>query len=112
MAKLSELYPSNSEFLSAKDLGDQEILVTLDGLTVETLQDKQKLVGTFKEISRKVVINKTNANVIADKYGEDFETWADKSVQVILYSAPTSYEGKQGIHFRLPKDVSAPPSGL
>lgn len=103
MPSIDEVYTGGGQYLTAADLGDSEITVTMTGIEVVELNEKAKLVASFDEIKRKVVINKTNAGIIAAKHGKDYDQWPTNKIQVILYSAPTSFQGgTPGIHVRLP----------
>jgi len=79
--KLNEAFPSN--FLKAADLDDKDVTVTIESVTLETIdkdEKDQKLIIAFKGKSKKLVCNKTNAKTIEKLYGDDTDGWIGKKI--------------------------------
>jgi hypothetical protein len=103
--KMSEEFPS--KYLKAADLGGRETRVTMQNVEREQVgqdsdEDKMKPVLYFKGKSKGLVLNKTNATMISDHYGDDSEEWFDQPL--ILFSAMVTYAGKTqpAIRCRIP----------
>lgn len=97
---MSEEFPS--KWLKASDLGGREVKVIMANVEREKIGDDTKPVLYFKGKEKGVVLNKTNANVVSDFYGDDTEDWFDQPV--ILYTVTTEFQGKAtpGLRIRIP----------
>jgi hypothetical protein len=103
--KMSEEFPS--KYLKAADLKGREIKVIMANVEREEVGVKDgrpdiKPVLYFKDKTKGIVLNKTNATVISDFYGDDSADWYDQPV--ILYSVMTEFGGKAtpGLRVRIP----------
>ena len=101
----------SSKFLKKEDVGEG-VLVTIDRLTQENVakegaEPEWKIAIYFRELEKPMVCNSTNAQIIAQITGKDFDV--DKfwpGTQVVLYTDPNiSFGGKLvgGIRVRAPK---------
>ena len=91
---ISELFPGR--YLKAADIpAGQQLRLTVSGVRQETMESsgEQKGVVHFLEEERGLVLNVTNANVIAESYGEDMDAWSGKPV--LLFSTTTDFAGKR-----------------
>lgn len=98
-----------SKYLKKTDV-DPAVLVTVSGTSQENLAlqgqpDEHKWVLHFKENIKPLVLNVTNAEIIAEFIGsEETDDWIGK--QVVLYNDPNiMFQGKRtgGIRARAPK---------
>ena len=89
---VQELYPSTSQNLKAEDLKGHAVKVTIEGSEVVAFDNGNKLVLKFKGKEKGLVLNKTNANIIASHYGDDETKWIDK--EIIVYPDKTTFSGK------------------
>jgi hypothetical protein len=98
--KMSEEFPS--KWLKASDLGGREVRVIMANVEREKIGDDTKPVLYFKGKEKGVVLNKTNANVLSDFYGDDTDDWFDQPI--ILFSVMTEFQGKStpGLRVRIP----------
>ncbi len=100
------LFPSN--YLSAEELEDGDKVFTIKSVEMEPVgQEKQeKPVLNFDGSEKGLVLNKTNANVIASLYGSNIEDWVGKAIT--LYATEVQYQGKttMGIRVRAKKPAS------
>ena len=76
------------DYVGAWDLEGDEKTVVIERISIEELksvdgQTKRKPVVSFKGAKRKLILNKTNATVIADLYGPDADKWIGKAVTLI-----------------------------
>lgn len=87
--KVGDVY---SQFLTADDLTMQPIDTVIIGVDVERIADKPKIVATLRGVSKKWVVNRTNAELLTDAYGDDTDQWLDQPVR--LERGRTRYMGK------------------
>jgi hypothetical protein len=113
MARLSDLFPS--KWLTAADLDEKDMTVTVRSVQIETMQDGvDKPVLYFEETDKGLVCNKTNGKTIAALYGNDTDDWI--SQRISLYPTTVDFQGKQTEAIRVrpraprdkPKSSTAP----
>ncbi len=106
--KMSEEFPS--KWLKAGDLQGKDVKVIMSNCERETIGDDQKPVLYFKGKDKGIVLNKTNASVITDFYGDDTADWYDQPI--ILFSVMTEYQGKAtaGLRVRIPTAKDSKPA--
>jgi hypothetical protein len=111
--RLSEAFPSN--FLKADDVL-QDTVLTIKGQKLQSIgqgaQAENKLVLSFQETDKELVVNKTNFSAIATALAEDdSDHWIGK--RITLYATEVEYKGETmlGIRVRLrsPQQQSAKP---
>ena len=81
----TELFP----YIAGDSLVGKEVLVTIRRVAVENVkghggEDERKVLVYFQESGKGLILNKTNAKVIALEYGAETDEWGAK--KVILYS--------------------------
>jgi len=100
---INHAFPSN--YISAGDLGG----VGGNGAIVTIKEVRQEEVGRSKEMcpvlffsdaQKGLVLNKTNANSLAEMFGGETDRWAGQ--QIGLYCVDTEYEGRhvEGVRVR------------
>lgn len=88
---INSLFPSN--FLKAADLEGQARRVTIASCAPELLgQGETKPVLRFAGIPRGLVLNRTNAAVLAAAFGTETTQWAGQPVE--LYPDVTMFQGR------------------
>lgn len=110
--KVSDVY--RSKFLRATDLPQgRECPVTIDSLTLEKMESggDEKPVIRFRGKQRGMVLNKTNANVIAQQLGDEMDSWVGQDI--ILYTAMTQFGGQvvPCLRCRVPEQIDSGNSG-
>ena len=81
MTSIDAIYGGNflsARVVTAKGLIGQPLEIYVSGL--EDVGDKPKVVLQFKEHTEKLVLNKTNATILAEKYGDDYSKWVGKKM--------------------------------
>lgn len=83
--KTSDAYPT--KYLSAEDLGDKDITLTIESVELETIgqgaKATDKLVIGFKGAKKSFVVNKTNANTISKVLGSDeTDDWIGQRITI------------------------------
>lgn|SRR5262249_11044410 len=93
MTTFDDIY--GGSFFKAADLGSDTLKLTIESVELADLKQKdgdtqRKLILSFKGESRKLPLNKTNANAIAQAFGKEWQDdWIGKSV--MLMTVPTSF---------------------
>jgi len=81
-------------YLKAATFVGKRVNVTCDHVAMEKVGDDDKPVLYFTGKEMGLVLNKTNANMIAEIAGDDeMDNW--KGVKVVLYAAKTDFQGKR-----------------
>ena len=97
MPKLGDYGPKARQdfppLMRASDL-KSPTTVTVKAVRVATLKGESKPILSFAEVSKELVLNKTNAAALAKKYG-DIELSELIGKQLVLVSVATSYQGDQ-----------------
>jgi hypothetical protein len=88
VAKVSEAFATESNYLAQKDLGNRHVPVIIESLSYETVgqgQDQEdKWVVHFQGKNKGMVLNKTNAETIGDILGDDeMDNWPGH--KIVLY---------------------------
>ena len=102
--KMSQAFPS--KWLSAPDLEGKSHVLTMKSVTMEEVgQDKETLpVLHFENAKKGLALNKTNAGMIANSYGDDSDNWTGGKIE--LYPTTTSYQGKMVDCIRVKKPAA------
>jgi hypothetical protein len=97
MPRISEMHPS--KWLSAGDLDDQDVIVTVSGCTQENMgnsdrgDDEYKWILWFEELDKGMVMNVTRTNVIAKVLMSDnTDDWIGK--KITIFPSETIYKGE------------------
>ena len=116
--KLSENYTSSSGFLRADDIQGQKPVVTIESVSTQTNKDKTtgedytQLVLTFVGKEKKLGLNFTNANMIAELVGaDDTDNWIGTSIKLYSTMIQVGNEKKLGIRImpELPEQAQSVP---
>lgn len=107
-----QLVPTNSKYLKKEEVGEDGVILTIKGFKYETVEgdsgDEQKLIMYFMENYNPMVINRTNAQLIAVATGAANAGDA-KGKEIVVYSDPTiSFGGKVTGGLRIKKLAGAP----
>lgn len=83
-----------SKYLSSADLEDATPVVTISKIVTETVGDDSKLVAYFVGKDKGVVLNKTNANSLAElAKSDDTDDWP--GTRVMLVVVKVEFQGKR-----------------
>lgn len=88
--RISDQFPS--KYLSAPDLKNREVVVTMARVEMEEVGEGQKPVLYFEDKDKGLVLNKTNATEISNLYGDDTNDWIGEAIT--LFAAMVSFQGK------------------
>ena len=89
---VDSLYPS--KYLRADDVNGRELSGTIAGLEVEPIagDGKEKPVLYLTDHEQGLVLNKTNAQMIAHSYGKEVTNWIGKPI--VLHRDMVQFQGK------------------
>lgn len=85
-------------YLSGDDL-DEEVIVTIDRVVMESFRDPRTRVETrkpvmyFQRAKRGLIVNRTNWRTVADLYGDESDNWTGK--RIVLAPTMVDAYGKQ-----------------
>lgn len=93
--KISTIFPS--KYVAAEDLQGRDVTLTIARVALEEMQshDNQKThkpVAYFEKATKGLVLNRTNATIIADLYGDETDMWTGK--RIIIYPTRVKAFGK------------------
>ena len=95
------------------EMGSEEVL-TISEVTAEEIGDEKKTkpVLAFKEIDKKLVLNKTNMSALVAALGNDMHRWV--GAKVVLYPAMVQFKDKmvQAVRLRMPGPKASGGSSL
>lgn len=104
--KIDELYPSR--WIKASDLQGRQVNVVINKIVVEDLGDETKPVLYFRGKDRGLVLNRTNAGVIAAALGDETDGWMGHTIT--LFPAKVSFSGRlvDAVRVSIPAAKPAP----
>jgi hypothetical protein len=88
--KFSEKY--KGAFFKASDVQEKPMRLTIEEIAEQEVGDEPKVVVRFKAADQALVLNKTNASILAEKWGDDMEDWHGQTV--LLKADKTPFNGK------------------
>lgn len=86
---IDSLYPSR--FLRCADLSGRPMRVTIEGLKKEDIGGESKVVLSFTNGTKALILNKTNGKAIAKALGNETGTWRGKAI--VLVPAQVDFRG-------------------
>jgi hypothetical protein len=94
--------------LKAADVGQKPVKGTIVEVGVHTMKSKnghteEKVYIVVDKLPKAIGLNRTNGDYLAKEFGDDFDKWAGKKVEV--YTEDTLYQGSpcKGIRVRATK---------
>lgn len=90
--KIGDAFPSG--FLKCEDLKGKEVKLRIRAVVVDKIGDDMKPIVDFIGTDKKLVLNKTNFNLIMEVTGkEDSDQWIGE--YITLYPSRTDFQGKR-----------------
>ena len=87
---VNEIY--RSSYMRADDLKGRTGKYTISACKAEVVGEDKRLVLAFSNNDIPLVLNKTNANSLAELYGSETGEWEGKAIKLV--PSTTSYQGK------------------
>ncbi len=108
MTTVNDAFPSN--YLKAADLNNRAVKVAIDKVIFEEIgQEKDKKpVMYFADVKKGLVLNKTNATTIGAVYGQEFEGWTGKEIELFSMMVPFNGQNVPAIRVRAVADPGEP----
>lgn len=104
---VNDLFPS--KYLKAHDLGGKSYTLTIRKVTLENVghgnEQERKLAITFDKATKLMLLNRTNAMIIASLYGPETDNWHGKAV--IVYPARVKAFGAWHDALRVKEQIPA-----
>lgn len=104
---VNDLFPS--KYLKSHDLGGKAYTLTIRDVTLENVghgqEQERKLAVVFEKATKLMLLNRTNAMIIASLYGPETDAWKGKAVTV--YSARVKAFGAWHDALRIKEQVPA-----
>jgi len=104
---IDEIYPS-SKSLKAEDLKGHAVKVTIAGCEVKKFDNGNKAILKFEGKEKSLVVNKTNAKIIASSYGANTDTWVGKQIEIYPDKTMFGTDLVDCIRVRIPVATAAP----
>ncbi len=106
MTSISEFFPS--KYVRAADLKGRDVVVTVDQVIQEDVGSDLKPVVYFRGGQKGLVLNRTNAEAIAQLYGDDTDKWP--GARITLFATTVQFQGRStpAIRVRAEKALRAP----
>ena len=105
MPKVGDMF--GGSFLKAADLQGKMVRVIIEDVQMELLKgdhgEEEKWVIKFRDKDKRLVLNKTNANMIASIHGDDTDNWIGKDVK--LYACKVNFAGQMVDAIRVFQEV-------
>lgn len=107
---VDQLFPSR--FLRCADLNGQAMRVTIEGLKREDIGGKSKVILSFTNGTKALILNKTNGKAVARALGSETSAWRGKAI--VLVPAQVDFKGDVVDAIRVrpasPQEAPAPDS--
>ena len=87
---INDVFPSN--YLKASDLGGRKLKLTIEKVELEKVGSDQKPVLYFVGKEKGLVLNKTNAQVIASSHSPETDGWEGK--EIAIYPAKVQFQNQ------------------
>lgn len=104
---VNDLFPS--KYLKAHDLSGKSYTLTIRAVTLENVghgaEQERKLAIGFEKATKLMLVNRTNAMIIASMYGPETDAWIGKAV--IVYSARVKAFGAWHDALRIKETIPA-----
>jgi hypothetical protein len=86
---IDQMFPS--KFLRCADLDGKPMRVTIQSLKREDVGGEQKIIMSFANGTKQLILNKTNARSIAKALGDETKGWLGKDI--VLVPAVVDFKG-------------------
>jgi hypothetical protein len=86
---IDQLYPSR--FLRCADLNGKPMRVTISGIAREDVGGEPKVIMSFTDGTKQLILNKTNARAVARILGDETRVW--NGHDIMLVPAQVDFKG-------------------
>lgn len=110
---IKDLYPSR--YLKADDVDEMggEVRAIIKNMKLEEMDDPErgkqdKPILYFLRVEKGLVLNKTNAEIIAGAHGLDTDGWSGKEILLVTEPVTAFGQTKPAIRVRIPRKAPTP----
>lgn len=108
--RISDIFPS--KYVKAADLQGRPVILAIKDVRVEEMtnhsnEKERKAVVYFEKATKGLVLNRTNAQIIANLYGNETDHWRGK--RVTLYPTRVKAFGTMQYCIRVKEEIPAQP---
>lgn len=108
--RISDIFPS--KYVKAADLQGRPVTLAIKDVRVEEMtnhsnEKERKAVVYFEKATKGLVLNRTNAQIIANLYGDETDHWRGK--RVTLYPTRVKAFGTMQDCIRVKEEIPAQP---
>lgn len=105
--RISQAFPS--KYLKSDDIGNQRWRLTIRSVQMEDVgENEHKPIVYFQELEKGLVLNKTNAEMVVQLYGDDTDRWTGQAIE--MYATPVQFGGKTTMGLRVMNPAPAMPA--
>jgi hypothetical protein len=100
---VDQLFPSR--WLKSSDIGSNPRTATITKIDFEEVgQDRdRKAILSFENTTKRMILNRTNAQILANLYGKEVQNWIGK--RITLYCAEVQFRGTPCLAVRIREQV-------
>ncbi len=96
---IDQLFPSR--WLKSSDIGSSPRTATISRIDFELIgrDQEKKAVLSFQNTTKRMILNRTNAQILANLYGKELKNWVGK--RITLYCAEAQFRGTPCLAVRI-----------
>ncbi len=96
---IDQLFPSR--WLKSSDIGSSPRTATISRIDFELIgrDQEKKAVLSFQNTTKRMILNRTNAQILANLYGKELKNWVGK--RITLYCAEVQFRGTPCLAVRI-----------
>ena len=100
---IDQLFPS--KWLKSSDIGSTPRTATISRIDFELIghEQEKKAVLSFQNTTKRMILNRTNAQILASLYGREVMSWIGK--RITLYCAEVQFRGSPVLAVRIKAEV-------
>jgi hypothetical protein len=104
---IDQLFPS--KWLKSSDIGSTSRTATISRIDFELIgrDQEKKAVLSFQNTTKRMILNRTNAQILANLYGKELKNWIGK--RITLYCAEVQFRGAPCLAVRIREQVPGIP---
>ena len=104
---IDQIFPSR--WIKSSDIGSTPKIATITKIDFEIVgpDREQKAVLSFQNSTKRLILNRTNAQTLANLYGKEVMSWVGK--RITLYCAEVQFRGAPCLAVRIKDQVQDTP---
>ncbi len=104
---VDQLFPS--KWVKSSDIGSTPRTAIISRIDFELIghEQEKKAVLSFQNTTKRMILNRTNAQILASLYGKEVMSWIGK--RITLYCAEVQFRGTTTLAVRIKEEVPGSP---